>query len=34
MTRPTATLIGFSAVALWALLAFFTVGSRRCRRFC
>ncbi len=27
MTRPTATLIGFSAVALWALLAFFTVGS-------
>ena len=27
MTRASATLIGFSAVALWALLAFFTVGS-------
>jgi drug/metabolite transporter (DMT)-like permease len=27
MTRPTATLIGFSAVALWSLLAFFTVAS-------
>lgn len=27
MTRTTATLTGFSAVALWALLAFFTVAS-------
>ncbi|AOZ68389.1 hypothetical protein LPB142_02900 [Rhodobacter xanthinilyticus] len=27
MSRPQATLIGFSAVALWALLALFTVGS-------
>ncbi len=27
MTRPTATLIGFSAVALWALLALFTVAT-------
>ncbi len=27
MSRPAATLIGFSAVLLWALLAFFTVGS-------
>ncbi len=27
MTRYTATLIGFSAVALWALLALFTVAS-------
>lgn len=27
MTRNTATLIGFSAVVLWALLAFFTVAS-------
>jgi len=27
MTRNTATLIGFSAVALWALLALFTVAS-------
>ncbi|WP_209424410.1 EamA family transporter [Pararhodobacter sp. SW119] len=28
MTRATATLIGFSAVLLWALLAFFTVASQ------
>ncbi len=27
MTRQTATLIGFTAVLLWALLALFTVGS-------
>ncbi len=27
MSRPQATLIGFSAVALWALLALFAVGS-------
>ncbi|MCB1328338.1 MAG: DMT family transporter, partial [Maritimibacter sp.] len=27
MTRTTATLIGFSAVALWALLALFTVAT-------
>ena len=27
MTRTTATLVGFSAVALWALLALFTVAT-------
>ena len=27
MTRATATMIGFTAVALWALLALFTVGT-------
>ena len=27
MTRTRATVIGFSAIAMWSLLALFTVGS-------